>query len=396
GLATPICFQQIDNCQPYFLGLLGEYYGSTILPDQRKTSCADYPWIDSGSSAKTGFFHAIRQYLFGREKQQQNYLDRSITELEMTYALFKVGQNHTEEQRQALAEKALFYFRSPNYADTLPENERQPYIETDAAKRAKQQKLKERLRAHGCQITEYQQPNDLKALVLEPLWAKISEEFPDTPTPQERADFEHEAFAASRQRVYIKRQTDFDRLSQHAQSDDAPLIIVSESGSGKTALLANWAAEYRENHADELVFWHFCGSSPESTDPMGLIRRIMLNLKSHFKMTEEIPGTASAMIAEFGLWLTKAPGRVILIIDGFNPLEETPITRGWLHYIPTKTRLFLSIISANDERLSADWQRHKLPLLTEKSARENLVTEYLKQYGKTLAAKPMQTLLAHP
>ncbi|MEN8220671.1 MAG: hypothetical protein ABFS56_30830 [Pseudomonadota bacterium] len=44
--------------------------------------------------------------------------------------------------------------------------------------------------------------------------------------------------------------------------------------------------------------------------------------------------------------------------------------------IPAKTRLFLSTISANDERLSADWQRHKLPLLTEKSARKDLVTEY--------------------
>lgn len=161
GLATPICFQQIDNCQPYFLGLLGEYYGSTILPNQIETSCADYPWIKKG------------------------YLDRSITELEMTYALFKVGQNRTDEQRKVLAKQALFYFRSPNYAETLPESEREAYIETDAAKRAKQQDLKRRLHEHGCQITEYKQPVDLKELVLEPLWAKISEKFPDTLTPQQ-------------------------------------------------------------------------------------------------------------------------------------------------------------------------------------------------------------------
>jgi len=187
GLATPICFQQIDNCQPYFIGLLGEYYGSTILPDQIKTASADYPWIEQG------------------------YLDRSITELEMTYGLFKVGQNRSEEQRQALAEKALFYFRSSNYAETLPENEREPYIETDAAKRAKQQNLKQRLRSHGCQISDYKQPIDLKELVLEPLWAKISQKLgvPERsfPTPQQRADFEHEAFAASRQRVYNAKPT---------------------------------------------------------------------------------------------------------------------------------------------------------------------------------------------
>lgn len=62
GFAVPICFQQIDN----FIGLLGEYYGSTIQPEQVDTACRDYPWII-----------------------EKKYLDRSITELEMIYALFE-------------------------------------------------------------------------------------------------------------------------------------------------------------------------------------------------------------------------------------------------------------------------------------------------------------------
>jgi len=369
GLATPICFQQIDNCQPFFIGLLGEYYGSTILPDQIQTSCADYPWIKKG------------------------YLDRSITELEMTYGLFNVGQNRSDEQRMDFADKALFYFRDPHYAETLPENERQPYIETDAAKRAKQQDLKRRLRDHGCQITEYKQPIDLKKLVLEPLWAKISEKFPDTLTQQQRGDFEHEAFAASRQRVYIKRQADFDRLSIHAESEDAPLIVVGESGCGKTALLANWAKEYQQTHPDDIVFWHFCGSSPSSSDPLNLLNRIMVSLKSHFDMNEKIPASASKIKEQFGIWLGKALKRVVLIIDGVNQLEDTPATRGWLHSIPAKTRLIVSTIGADDESDPTDCQTLSLPLLTETTARQALITEYFDQYGKTLSDEPMQALL---
>ncbi|MEN8220877.1 MAG: hypothetical protein ABFS56_31885 [Pseudomonadota bacterium] len=53
-------------------------------------------------------------------------MDRSITELEMIYALF----GHPIGQQQALAENALFYFRDPNYADTLPPSERDDYIES--------------------------------------------------------------------------------------------------------------------------------------------------------------------------------------------------------------------------------------------------------------------------
>jgi nephrocystin-3 len=367
GFAVPICFQQIDNCQPFFIGLLGEYYGSTIKSDQVETACQNYPWII-----------------------EQNYLDRSITELEMIYALFK----RPVDQQQTLAKNALFYFRSPNYANTLPLSERKDYIEASPENRDKQQNLKQRLRDHGCQIAEYKQPSDLKELILESLWEKIAQEFPDTPTSQQQEDFEHDAFALSRQSVYIKRQSDFDRLTQHALSDEPPLLITGESGCGKTALLANWAKEYQQAHPDDLVFWHFCGSSPASSDPLNLLRRIMASLKSRFNVDKKIPSTAEEIKEQFGIWLGEALSRVILIIDGLNQLEDT--TRGWLHSIPANTRLITSTISADDDRLPEGCQTLSLPLLTEKAARQALITDYLKQYGKTLSAEAMQGLLDAP
>ncbi|MEN8221297.1 MAG: tetratricopeptide repeat protein, partial [Pseudomonadota bacterium] len=341
SLVVPLCFQQIDNCQPFFIGLLGEDYGSTIPPEQIETICRDYPWIKQGC------------------------LERSNTELEITYALFE----RSAEQRQALAENALFCFREPSF----PQN------------RAKQQKLKQRLRDHGCQIADYKQPIDLKELVLESLRDKIDQKFPDTLTSQEREDFEHDALALSRQSVYIKRQTDFDRLSQHALSDEPPLIITGESGCGKTALLANWAKEYQQAHPNELVFWHFCGCS----DPLNLLKRIMASLKSHFHLDEEIPTSAEKIKEQFRVWLGKAPKRVILIIDGLNQ-----DTHDWLYSIPTKTRLILSTTSADNSR--QDWQTLSLPLLTEISARQTLIIEYFKRYGKALSAEPMQYLLETP
>jgi len=66
----------------FFISLLGEYYGSPleVLKDQIDTACSAYPWIEYA------------------------YLDNSITELEILYAIFNVGQNRTDEQRQALIE----------------------------------------------------------------------------------------------------------------------------------------------------------------------------------------------------------------------------------------------------------------------------------------------------
>jgi len=190
----------------------------------------------------------------------------------------------------------------------LPEKERQDYIESSPVNRAKQQNLKQRLRDHGCHITEYQQPIDLKALVLKQLWERIDQDFPDTITREQREDFEHDAFAFSRQSVYIKRQADFERLSQHATSDEPPLIIVGESGGGKSALLANWANEYRQAHPDELVFWHFCGSSPGSTDPIALLRRIMATLKSRVFASTQHSGFISKSAGAFRKRLSTARG----------------------------------------------------------------------------------------
>lgn len=382
GESVPICFQQIDLCRPYFIGLLGEYYGSVILLEQREIACADYPWIENG------------------------YLDRSVTELEILYAMFNVGQNVSEKKLQECAENALFYFRDPHYVDTLPEKKRKHYLETSEENCQKQQNLKQRLRVHPCQITEYQQPIDLKSLVLEQLWTRIERKIPDTLTEQQCEDFEHDAFAASRQTVYIKRQADFERLTAHAQNDDPPLVIVGESGSGKSALLANWAWEYRQKHPNELVFWHFCGSSPASTDPIALLWRIMKTLQNHFPIEYELPITTEAVIEQFPHWLAKAQGLVILILDGLNQLEETPTTQRWLpNFIPAHIRLFLSTLPSTTDVIAPSnnigyqnrkgWQTLTLPLLSD-TERESLIINYLHQYAKILPCTEMQRILAAP
>jgi hypothetical protein len=46
-------------------------------------------------------------------------------------------------------------------------------------------------------------------------------------------------FAASRRRVYIGREEDFEKLDRHVAADGPPLAVLGEPGSGKSALLAN-------------------------------------------------------------------------------------------------------------------------------------------------------------
>ena len=78
----------------------------------------------------------------------------------------------------------------------------------------------------------------------------------------------------------IGRPESFDRLDSHAQGGgEQPLVILGESGSGKSALLANWAKRHREQHPEVLLLQHYIGASPYSADWATMLRRIMGELK---------------------------------------------------------------------------------------------------------------------
>jgi hypothetical protein len=81
----PICLAEIRNCRPFFIGLLGERYGwvpDHVLPDL----IAQEPWL-----AEHG--------------------EHSVTDLEILHGVLN---------NPAMADHALFYFRSPAYIETLP------------------------------------------------------------------------------------------------------------------------------------------------------------------------------------------------------------------------------------------------------------------------------------
>ncbi|RKZ41964.1 MAG: hypothetical protein DRQ49_03510 [Gammaproteobacteria bacterium] len=370
GAALPVCLGRIDDGRPYFLGLLGERYGSAMYPEQIPIACDRYPWVEK-------------------------YQERSITELEVLHALFPVGQMTSEADRQATIERALFYFREPKYVDTVPEKERKYYLENNPEKIQKQKALKQRIRDQGCCITAYQKPADLKELVLEHLWALIDKAYPEgsQPTDFEQENLEQDAFALSRELVYIPRQSDFKRLTAHAEGDSTqPLVILGESGIGKSALLANWARDYQAKHQDELVFWHFCGSSPASTDPIAMLRRLMKTLQLRFQIEDDIPMTTETVIEQLPLWLAKVQQRVIIIFDGLNQLEINPKTKDWLpDFMPANIRLFLSTLSTQGMK-GDTFMVAPLP----EPEQGQLITDYLDRYGRQLDEPYLQKLVAAP
>jgi tetratricopeptide (TPR) repeat protein len=344
GLVLPICLDEVRRCRPFFLGLLGDRYGSvlsTLPPALLKRK----PWLGDATGA-------------------------SITELEI-----RVGALAEE----AHGSRALFYFREPGLGEGTS---------TPAVARPKLDTLKEQIRASGFPVREgFRTPAELAQLVLTDLTALIDELFPDdeAPGPLALEAQAHRAFAAARSEGYVARPEQLTALSHHVERDGLPLAVIGNPGVGKSALLSAWTARQPPG----AVVAHFVGASPESTDWRVMVRRLVAELGQDTSGVDVLRGDDALRTAFWAaLQHCAADGPISLVIDGLDHLEDRDGAPDltWLpDQIPAGVRL---IVSAAGGRALAEVHRRSWPTLAvtplEPEERSALVASRLQRHGKTL------------
>ncbi len=229
GKALDICFEEIERCRPFFLGLLGERYG--WIP--AKYEVPDEPRFEWLKSIEPG---------------------RSITALEMYEGVLRNPQ---------MARRAFFYFRDPSFINSLPEQERQHFLPSSKEEKQKLLRLKQDLRSQRA-VAEYAAPDEaFGQKVLNDLWHSIQAEYP-LQERNSRGDLAlereyHEGFIEDCTQNFVGRTDLLNALRSYADGGTAvPLSVVGASGSGKSALLAKFASEY-------LPYIRTCSSSPTSS-----------------------------------------------------------------------------------------------------------------------------------
>ena len=316
-----LCLQQIDECRPFFIGILGERYGwvPTRYPVE---DLKRYGWIQ----ARTG---------------------RSLTELEILH-----GVLNNPDMRG----RAFFYLRDPKALAGVPEElKREVYVEQDPGLTAALAALKTRIRKSGYPVMDRYRAQwdanlydrerraqgrltDLDAFgrrVLEQLWEGIKAQYllPDTPPAETHADplaeerNYHDLFMESRLRVYIGRETIQDQLFEYLNGQDTkPLLVTGPSGSGKSAVLARLVQSITQLPAQSkiknlkckmVLVSHFVGASPSSTNIRHTVRRFCQELQAAFRIDGEIPEEYPKLVSTFCEMLGKVPAEstVVFVMD---------------------------------------------------------------------------------
>lgn len=361
GLALSICLDEIRDCRPFFIGILGERYGwipEVLSPETLK----EHPWLTS-------------------------YTGRSITELEILFGALE----HPE-----LAEYAFFYFRDSPAAFSKHKKPQGYGDLSDGLPARMLADLKQRIRGSGFPVREnVQNAKQLGEMVYRDLLNEIDRLYPAAAVPDEldRQSAAHGLFAEHRRLVFEGRTEHFERLDEHVAGNGMPLVVAGDPGCGKSAVLANWLAKRRLSHCDERTIEHFVGAATDSAYWPEILRRISGELWRQFAERLEIPSGVdpAAERAAFLFRLAKfaAQGQFIVVIDGLDHLEqrERGLELDWLPAsVPTACRL---IVSTGSSRQLAKLCERGWPVLTigplDIPQRESIVTRYLGQYRKTLS-----------
>ncbi len=369
GQVIRTCLDEVDKCRPYFIGITGERYGfiPTYLDIQKDPELLEqYPWIED--AAIDGM---------------------SITEME---AQFGVLNPPTESfpsissSTSTPAQRARFYFRRHRASlDDVP----------DDLERSRLEAYQQRIRESGASVQEYRDPGSLGELIYDDLVEIIKRDFADVkpPTPLQEERSRHDAFSLSRRRAYIANPQYLKRLNDHAASNDPPLVVYAESGSGKSSLFAYWSDQYRRKHPNVPVIEHYVGIGATATDHYGVIRHVCMEIKERFGREEGVPTAPDELEKAFGQWLGYADhalqqtgGRLVLVLDGLNQLKGTALRLQWIpDVISPSIRLILSstVEGTLMELQKRGWKTLGMQALSE-AEREAVVVRYLAEYHKSL------------
>jgi len=297
-----ICLAEIDRARPYFIGLLGDRYG-TIIP-VGPADVVDNPWI-------------------------QDHQGESITHLEFVHGGLRSP------------ETALFYFmerpESPTGGD--------PRLD----------ELKSLIRQSGTRLVDkVSTTQDLGNLVLNALMEQLDLRYPPSRSvdPLVREIGAHAQFARQHGRAHEAR-TDLHR-SIDQRIDSEHVLLLGATGSGKSATVASWARHRRRSRPDEVLVVRYVGAPTSSRRWSRILRGILAEIAMRTASTIRLPADDHALwIASMQLINeVQRTHPVTVVIDGINMLDDAiGKSLGWLS---GGTQAHIRILATTVPPLSTD------------------------------------------
>src|ERR1051325_3247051 len=177
-------------------------------------------------------------------------------------------------------------------------------------------------------------------------------EHTETRDPLAREIDEHLGFGRERIEFFTGRASHLDAIDDYVRgTNDRTLVLWGESGSGKSALMAQAAEQVAKNHPGANVIVRFIGATPASTDGRNLLDGSCREIGRLYPSGEaDVPTDYGDLIQEFSKRLAAATSDspLVVVIDGLDQLSDSYHARNltWLPAtLPEHARLIVSTVA---------------------------------------------------
>jgi len=370
-----ICLDEIDKCEPFFICLVGNRYGTLAKVSEKK-----------------------------RQDLALNKEECSITELEIRHRL-----KLYKEQKAGL----LFYFRDIASIDGVPES-----LNASEEDQKRLAELKDYIRSevpeelvwdysHLYERDSDDQISKLKRVefgqkVLEDLWEQICNKHPLT--EEEELDELQQEYCFQKKQVdykaeqFLGREDILQALQNHVrvESKNGPVFVTGEPGTGKSTLLAKVIKDTEGHDETDFVLPVFVGLSQRTSTVKDIVRYIsdvLINKNEDIDVPQDYEDLSTL------LWRLK-DRKTTIFIDGIDQILDRNCRD--LHMLlpttlPKSVKLIVSAVSGSNQMEVIRNVFPKNQIFTiEKLAEADvqLMTEdILKLHGKEMTSSQMDALL---
>lgn len=361
GKVLQICLQEIENSQPFFIGIIGNRYGWCPPKEEfEKNEILQERWGD------------------WLKRDLDNGL--SVTEMEIQYGVLRSKNNV----------RAHFFLK------------RGGNIESDNEE--KLEKLKAAIRKDGrYPVDDFSSHEELGELLKESFMTMLNELYPsDSLSVLERNRNIQRAFLRSRTEVYIAYEENFEVLDNFLNDPEQSYFVVTgESGIGKSALMANWIMRHQED-TDRNIAYHFVGAS----NIQGSYHQIALCLSREISDIYNLSASMSSDrkkpedILQDCVYSVAGKKPLVIILDGINQIADENGAKllNWLPQAPKNVKFLFSTL--NDDITMETFRNRNYPVYTihslDTEQKKKLVGKYLRKYGKSLSDHQVNHIICAP
>lgn len=313
-----VCFDEIDNCRPYMVVLLGNRYG----------------WIPD---SKTYTAIVENRFTF-----VDDMIEKSITELEIKYGALSKGQ----------LSKVFFYFR--NFEGDIPEEYK---CENEESEKKLNELKKNILAMSGSNVKTYSVKwdrqskilkgiDEFKALLFKDLRKALQNDWEKYLKLSEfdKNQRQHWNYARQKNTEFYGRQHVVDELMLHIKNKQI-LEISGEVGSGKSCIMGHLAFELgKEGY---IVLPIFCGLTPSCSTTSGLVQYMVHYFeKAVFcnVFSEHIEDNEDSLkkLHNYYVAYQNTGKRLVILIDAIDQLTDNE--RNDLRFLPRSSMFNIKVV----------------------------------------------------